>query len=90
MLHKYIRQKLPTPGTGNLSFMPAFGLPLDWFLAEGTAVSGQLHLTSPQVYYRQQQTVQGLEGIEAGSIGQAGLINSLEDYLSGVTNEGMA
>lgn len=88
MLYNYIRQKLPTPGTGNLSFMPAFGLPLDWFLGQGATVQGQLEFVTPQVYYKQQQTVDGMQGIEAGSIGQAGLIN-LEDYLSTLTAQGV-
>lgn len=87
MLYNFIRQKLPTPGTGNLSFMPAFGLPLDWIYGQGTGVFSQLGFTTPQVYYKQQQTIDGLQGIEAGSIGQPGLIN-MSDYLSTITAEG--
>jgi hypothetical protein len=86
MLYNYLIRKLPTPGTGNLAFLPAFGLPLDWFQGQGTGVQAQLNVLSdvPQVYQKHHAIVDGMQGIEAGSIGQAGLIN-MEDYLSSIT-----
>lgn len=85
MLYTYIRKLLPTPGTGNLAFLPAFTLPLDWFIGAGTGTQEQLTFAVPQVYYKQAQTVDGFQGIEAGSMVQAPLIN-LENYLSSLSN----
>lgn len=68
-LYKYTPKRLPGPGTGNFAFEPEFGLPVQLAGGPGTAYFRGFRVTQPQQpYYGQQQTIIGLEGIQAGSI----------------------
>jgi hypothetical protein len=83
MRYTFKKTKQPTPGTGDLSFIPAFSLPALGFIGPGIGVVNQLFplQTTPQVYYTQSLVQDGLQGIPAGSMGQPGLEN-LDDILS--------
>ena len=88
-LYNFIKRRVPGPGTGDLAFLPSFGLQLDWFTGRGRETQQQLAVlsTTPQVYYQQQQTIDGFEGIEAGTMSSAPLIE-LDNYLSGLAAQG--
>lgn len=80
--YNYTPKRLPGPGTGNFAFEPGFGLPA--YQAGGPGISyrrGFKTIQQPQQYYGKQQTVIGLEGIDAGSFVGSPLIE-WEKYLA--------
>lgn len=88
MLYAFKRKKQPTPGTGDMAFMPSFSLPATGFVGPASLIAKQLFPipTTPQLYYHQALTQDGLEGIPAGSVGQMPL-EDLQNILSGVTQD---
>lgn len=80
-LYNYTPKRLPGPGTGNFAFEPGFGLPA-YAAANGVRYTrGFKTIQEPQAYYGQQQTVIGMEGVNAGSFVGSPLIE-WEKYLA--------
>ena len=69
------RTKQPTPGTGDLAFIPAFSLPPIGFIGPGIGAVTQLHplQQAPQVYYNLALVQDGINGIPTGTMSQPGL-----------------
>jgi len=80
--YNFTPKRLPGPGTGNFAFEPGFTLPA--YLAGGAGTSyrrGFRVLQPAQSYYGQQQTIIGMEGISAGSMDSAPLIE-MDKYIA--------
>lgn len=72
MVFTFKRTKQPTPGTGDLAFIPPFSLPALSFIGPAVMAENQWAVGQPfpQVYYQQALVQDGLNGIPTGSIGQ--------------------
>lgn len=69
MLYAYQPQPLPGPGTGNYSFLPLTTLPMFQVQGAGIVYSKSMNaFQGEQVYYVQQQQIQGYAGVFANSI----------------------
>lgn len=77
MAYTFKKTKGPTPGTGDLAFLPPTSLPALSFI--GPAVMAQFTFgplqAFPQVFYNLALTQGGINGIPTGSIGQPALQN---------------
>lgn len=81
-LYAYKEQRLATsPGAGNFAFIPLFSLPLESVSGPGIGYYKTWGTASPQLYYGQEQRVDGLEGITATGIQSTPLID-MDEYLS--------
>lgn len=83
---KYKSRELPGPGTGNLAFLPFHGLPMEYFMGAGHGTNSQLIglQTRNQVFVEDRAIIEGLPGVNAGSMGSTELID-MADYLSGLS-----
>lgn len=69
MRYIYQPQPLPGPGVGNYSFLPWASLPVFQVIGPGVEYRKSLNAFQPeQVYYQQNQYLQGWAGIVAGQI----------------------
>lgn len=69
MLYNFQPQELPGPGTGNWAFLPEFSLPVVQIIGNGVQYLKSLNAFQPeQVYYQQNQQLQGWAGIVQGQI----------------------
>lgn len=81
-LYAFKEQRLATsPGAGNYAFIPLFALPLESFNGAGIAVYKAYGTQPPNLYYGQEQRLDGFEGIEASGIQSTPLIE-MDAYLA--------
>lgn len=89
-LYAYKEQRLATsPGVGNYAFIPLFSLPLESVGGPGIGVYKNWGANAPQLYYGQEQRIDGLEGITATGMQSTPLID-MNEYLSSLQEKAAA
>lgn len=89
-LYAYKEQRLSTsPGAGNFAFIPLFALPLESLNGAGVPVYKVYGTQPANLYYGQEQRIDGLEGITAEGMQSTPLID-MDAYLSSLQERASA